>query len=182
MAAIRAIHARGRLPILVGGTGFYYRALARGLFPGPGRDEACAGGSTPSRRAAARPGCTGCSARIDPAVGRAHPAARLKRHRAGAGGLLPHRPPADRALRRHARAARRAGRSSRSACGRRWDEIAARIARRVDEQFARGMVDEVRALLARGVPDTARPFGGLRLPAACSRSCAACATRRRRAR
>src|SRR5262249_22990914 len=36
--AIRAIHARGRLPILAGGTGFYYRALTRGLFPGPGRD------------------------------------------------------------------------------------------------------------------------------------------------
>src|SRR5215207_505859 len=26
---IRDIHGRGRLPILVGGTGFYYRALAR---------------------------------------------------------------------------------------------------------------------------------------------------------
>ena len=35
---------RGRLPILVGGTGFYYRALTRGLFPGPGAD---AGGSCP---------------------------------------------------------------------------------------------------------------------------------------
>src|SRR5437899_11943075 len=39
-AAIRDIHARGRLPILAGGTGFYYRALTRGLFPGPGRDAA----------------------------------------------------------------------------------------------------------------------------------------------
>ena len=39
-AAIRDIQARGRLPILVGGTGFYYRALTRGLFPGPGRDAA----------------------------------------------------------------------------------------------------------------------------------------------
>src|SRR5512143_3344868 len=35
---IRDITARRRLPILVGGTGFYYRALTRGLFPGPGRD------------------------------------------------------------------------------------------------------------------------------------------------
>ena len=33
------IHARGNVPILVGGTGFYYRALTRGLFPGPGADE-----------------------------------------------------------------------------------------------------------------------------------------------
>src|SRR5579862_580676 len=39
-AAVRDIHARGRLPIVVGGTGFYYRALTRGLFPGPGRDPA----------------------------------------------------------------------------------------------------------------------------------------------
>src|SRR5262249_471204 len=37
-AAIRDIQARGKLPLVVGGTGFYYRALTRGLFPGPGRD------------------------------------------------------------------------------------------------------------------------------------------------
>ena len=36
-----------------------------------------------------------------------------------------------------------------------------RVARRVDAQFARGIVDEVRALLASGVPPTARSFGGL---------------------
>ena len=33
---IRDITARGKLPILVGGTGFYFRALTRGLFPAPG--------------------------------------------------------------------------------------------------------------------------------------------------
>ena len=37
---IRDIHARGRLPVLVGGSGLYYRALTRGLFPGPGADDA----------------------------------------------------------------------------------------------------------------------------------------------
>src|SRR5262245_9984974 len=36
--AVRAIQERGRVPIVVGGTGFYYRALTRGLFPGPGKD------------------------------------------------------------------------------------------------------------------------------------------------
>ena len=41
-----------------------------------------------------------------------------------------------------------------------WEDITSRIARRVDQQFARGIVDEVRALLAAGVPDTARPFTG----------------------
>src|SRR5207249_2795809 len=38
--AVRDIQARGKLPILAGGTGFYYRALTRGLFPGPGKDAA----------------------------------------------------------------------------------------------------------------------------------------------
>ena len=36
-----------------------------------------------------------------------------------------------------------------------------RVARRVDEQFARGLLVEVRTLLARGVSEDARPFGGL---------------------
>src|SRR5690606_1677986 len=38
---------------------------------------------------------------------------------------------------------------------------AARVARRGDERFARGIVGEVRELLARGVPPDARPCGGL---------------------
>ena len=37
--SIAGITARGNLPILVGGTGFYLRALLDGLFEGPGRDE-----------------------------------------------------------------------------------------------------------------------------------------------
>jgi tRNA dimethylallyltransferase len=37
--AIREIHARGRLPIVVGGTGLYLRALLEGLFAGPPRSE-----------------------------------------------------------------------------------------------------------------------------------------------
>jgi tRNA dimethylallyltransferase len=38
---------------------------------------------------------------------------------------------------------------------------AERVARRVDAQFARGVVDEVRARLASGLPETAHPFTGL---------------------
>ena len=40
-------------------------------------------------------------------------------------------------------------------------EIAERVVRRVEDQFASGILDEIRSLLARGVPATARPFGGL---------------------
>ena len=36
-AALHAIAARGRLPIVTGGTGLYLRALTEGLFPGPAR-------------------------------------------------------------------------------------------------------------------------------------------------
>ena len=37
--AIRGVTARGRLPVVAGGTGFYLRALIDGLFEGPGRSE-----------------------------------------------------------------------------------------------------------------------------------------------
>jgi len=36
---IDLIISRGNLPLIVGGTGLYHRALVEGLFPGPGRDD-----------------------------------------------------------------------------------------------------------------------------------------------
>jgi tRNA dimethylallyltransferase len=39
--------------------------------------------------------------------------------------------------------------------------ISDRVTRRVDQQFESGLMDEIRGLLARGVPERARPFGGL---------------------
>jgi tRNA dimethylallyltransferase len=38
---------------------------------------------------------------------------------------------------------------------------AERVARRVDAQFDQGLLDEIRNLLAAGVPETAHPFTGL---------------------
>ena len=46
-----------------------------------------------------------------------------------------------------------------------WEDIVGRISRRVDAQFARGIVDEVRALLARGVPTDRAAVHRLRLSA-----------------
>ena len=77
-ATIRDITARGRLPILVGGTGFYYRALTRGLFPGPSRDPAL---RARLERIAARRASNGCTAgsRVSIRIGDARAARDLKR-------------------------------------------------------------------------------------------------------
>ncbi len=119
-AVIRDIHARGHLPILAGGTGFYYRALTRGLFPGPGRDAILRG-------------------RLE-AVLTGRP---LTAHFAETASPIPDVEVRAIALRLPA------------------DAISARVTRRVDDQFARGLLDEIRTLLARGIPEDARPFGGL---------------------
>ena len=102
LQSIRDLTSRGRLPILVGGTGLYYRALTRGFFPGPARDsalrdrlEAIAYRKGPER-------LHRLLGRVDARVGTAHSAARFEACRARAGGLLPDRPSADRAFRRHA--------------------------------------------------------------------------------
>jgi tRNA dimethylallyltransferase len=66
------ITARGRLPVVAGGTGLYLRALLDGLFAGPSRDEALRTGLLD--REAARPGCLHrLLRRLDPlAAGRIH--------------------------------------------------------------------------------------------------------------
>jgi tRNA dimethylallyltransferase len=40
-------------------------------------------------------------------------------------------------------------------------QTSARVTARVDTQFERGLMEEIGNLLGRGVPETARPFGGL---------------------
>jgi tRNA dimethylallyltransferase len=158
-AAIRGITARGRLPILVGGTGFYYRALTRGLFEGPGRDDVLR--RRLERVAHRRPGCLHrWLAAVDrPSADRiqSNDVKRLVRalevwlvtgrplteHFADTVSPLPEYDVTAFALRIPP------------------DQIAARVARRVDAQFAQGLLDEMRGLLARGIPETALPFTGL---------------------
>ena len=157
---IRDIHTRGNLPVLVGGTGFYYRALTRGLFPGPGADQALRVrlGRVADRRGVDR--LHRMLQRVDP-----DSAARI---------MLRDRRRIVRALEVYFASGRTLTEHFRSTASLIADCVvvpialrlhaaltAERVARRVDEQFARGIVDEVKALLARGVPATARPFGGL---------------------
>ena len=159
-AAIRDIHARGKLPIVVGGTGFYYRALTRGLFPGPGADEQLRERLNRVADARGPQRLHRLLQRVDPESARRILLRDRKRiiraievYYATGRPLTSHfadtiSPIADCEV---------------MALALRLPPAltAARVARRVDEQFARGIVDEVRALLARGVPADARPFGGL---------------------
>ena len=159
--AIRDIHARGNLPVLVGGTGFYYRALTRGLFPGPGADDAL---RRRLARVADRRGVDRLHRmlrRVDPdSAARIMPRDRrrivralevyfasggrtLTDHFSSTASLVADCVVVPIGLRLHAAL------------------TGERVARRVDEQFARGIVDEVKTLLERGVPAAARPFGGL---------------------
>ncbi len=159
-AAVRDIHARGRLPILVGGTGFYYRALTRGLFPGPGADDVL---RARLERVAVRrgPECLHrMLARIDLASAeRIMPRDRKRLVRALEVYFSTGRP-----LTAHfADTASPIADCTVTAVALRLppELTAERVAKRVDDQFARGIVEEVRGLLARGVPADARPFGGL---------------------
>ncbi len=152
--------AAGRLPVLVGGTGFYYRALLRGLFPGPARDEAL---RARLERVAARRGVEALHrwlARVDADSGRRIQPRDLKRLvRALEVYLLTGKP-----LTAHfEQTASPITDFDVLTLGLTMprEALRPRISRRVDQQFARGVVDEVRAQLAAGVPRTAHVFTGL---------------------
>jgi tRNA dimethylallyltransferase len=159
-AAIRDITARRRLPILVGGTGLYYRALTRGFFPGPGRDEKL---RARLERIADRKGPERLHQllnRIDPeSAVRIQARDRKRLIRALEVYLLTGRP-----LTAHfadtlpplpeydVRA---------FALQIPPELTAARVAARVHAQFEQGLLDEIRSILAAGIPPTAHPFTGL---------------------
>lgn len=157
---IREIHARGGLPFVVGGTGFYYRALTRGLFPGPGRDAALRRRleSIAEHRSVAF--LHRMLQRVDSASAQRIQPRDLKRivralevffltgrpltsHFAETVSSIPDVEVLAIALKLPAAA------------------TSTRVTRRIDEQFEGGLLDEIRGLLARGVPEAARPFGGL---------------------
>jgi tRNA dimethylallyltransferase len=159
-AAIRAIQARGRVPILAGGTGFYFRALTRGLFPGPGRNpevRARLEGIAAKRGVGFLHRMLG---RVDPPSARRIQPRDLKRMvRALEVFFLTGRPLTEHFADTVApiEGAEVVGIAVRLPAA----AISDRVTRRVDEQFERGLLDEIRGLLARGVPESARPFGGL---------------------
>jgi tRNA dimethylallyltransferase len=158
--AIRDIHSRERLPILAGGTGFYYRALTRGLFPGPGADERL---RERLDRIAERKGPE-CLHRLLQSVDPESAIRIMPRDRKRLVRALEVYWSTGQPLSTHFAATRSLIADCEViAIGLRLPAAltAERVGRRVEQQFARGIVDEVRGLLARGVPADARPFGGL---------------------
>ena len=96
--AVRTITAAGRVPIVVGGSGLYYRALTRGLFPRarPGRGIASAADAdcAPAWSRAVAP--VGCGGRLS--IRGSDSSARREASRTCARGLRPHSTPPDRAF------------------------------------------------------------------------------------
>ena len=147
---LTAARAAGRVPLVVGGTGFYIRALADGLFQEPPLDPARRDRLRDWTAALRGPDLSRWALRLDP---RFSGGGRQRAARALEVALLTGRP-----LSLWQRMARAAG------VMRPWyivltvprELLRRRIAERVDVMLAAGFVDEVRAELARGTaPDAA---------------------------
>ena len=146
---IGRLHEAGKLPLLVGGTGLYVRALLRGLWDGPAADWVLRG----KLEAEALDQGVGALyqelSRVDPASAqRLHPHDQVKIIRALEVYRLSGRPLSD-AIHEHA-----FGESPFSSLviglTRERESLYRRVDARVDEQLAKGLLEETRRLLAKG--------------------------------
>ena len=160
VTAIEDIYARGRWPIIVGGTGFYYRALVRGLFPGPGADASMRARIEAIARRRGVEFLHRMLKRLDPPSASRIQARDLKRMtRALEVFFLTGKPLTAHFADTVAPLAHY--RTIAVALSPPLALIHDRVEKRVHAQFEHGLLNEVRQLLGRGVPETARPFGGL---------------------
>jgi len=154
------IVARGRRPILVGGTFFYLRALLAGLPEMPGRDEAV---RARLRRIAERPrGALRLHrwlSKIDPQSGRKiAPADRHRVERALEVRIVSGRPISD--WERPAANGAVEIPATKLALFLERPQLVSRLDARVDAMYAEGLIAETRQLLE-WVPVSARPFGAI---------------------
>jgi tRNA dimethylallyltransferase len=158
-ACLREIAGRGRIPVVVGGTGFYLRALLEGLFPGPRRDEevrrdlAC--------REQRRPGSLHrILLRLDSiAAARIHRNDTNKIIRALEVRLLEGKPISE--LFARGRGALTGFQAIKIGLAPLRERLFARLDARTADLFDHGLVEEVRQLLDSGVPANAKPFESL---------------------
>jgi tRNA dimethylallyltransferase len=160
-AAIAAIHARGRLPVVVGGTGLYVRALLKGLTPAPPADPALRAELEAIARTEGAPALHARLAALAPDVARRlHPNDRVRVVRA----IEIHRG-RDAAPATGAEGdwggATRAWRLVLIGLGRERAALNRAIAVRARAMLARGMMDEVERLLAAGHDPERPPMDGI---------------------
>ena len=160
-AAIAAIHARGRLPVVVGGTGLYVRALLKGLTPAPPADPALRAELEAIARTEGAPALHARLAALAPDVARRlHPNDRVRVVRA----IEIHRGrdavPATGADGDWG-GATRAWRLLLIGLGRERAALNQAIAVRARAMLARGMMDEVEGLLAAGHDPERPPMDGI---------------------
>jgi tRNA dimethylallyltransferase len=161
--AIDAIVARGRLPILVGGTGLYFRALLDGLADMPEADAQMRAAIAAEAAARGWAALHAELAQVDPdAAARIHPTDAQRIQRALEVYRLSGRPIS--AWQRDARGMRLPLRVLKLVLAPAQREVLhARIAARFDAMLAAGFLDEVRAL--RALPQLREHPHPLELPA-----------------
>jgi len=152
---IAEITARGRLPVVVGGTGFYLRALLDGLFEGPTRDQGLR--DRLAAREARRPGSLHrLLRRFDrEAAAKIHRNDVPKVTRAVEVCLLTRRPVSE--LFREGRDALRGYATLKLGLLPDRDALYDRVNVRCERMFAEGLVEEVRRIEAMGY-GAAKPF------------------------
>jgi tRNA dimethylallyltransferase len=160
LAAAGDIGGRGRLPIVVGGTGLYLKSLLDGLFPGPGRDPAVRAALEAEGHEHGLERLFRRLAAIDPTyAGKIRDKDRVRIIRALEVHAATGRPMSDHF--RETRSPVAGHRVVRLGLALDRATLVRRIDDRVERMFARGLVDEVRGLLAQGVPEEAPPFRAL---------------------
>jgi tRNA dimethylallyltransferase len=153
---LAGISARGRLPVLAGGTGFYLRALLDGLFQGPTRDAALR--ERLARRETRRRGSLHrLLTRFDSkAAARIHANDIPKVTRALEVCLLARRPVTE--LFREGRDALQGYSTLKLGLLPDRDALYERLDARCRAMFEGGLVEEARHILSLGYPPSAKPF------------------------
>jgi len=166
--ALRAVEVaeeilgRGHLPMVVGGTGLYHRALTVGLFKGPGRDPALRQKLKNEARAYGLDRLYQKLEEVDPEYARkTAPRDSIRIIRALEVYYKTGRPLSDHFLLTESPLNRRGFFPSQIGLKLERKELYARIEERVDRMFEKGLVEEVKTLLQQGVPEEATPFKGL---------------------
>jgi tRNA dimethylallyltransferase len=160
LSVLEAVRRRGKIPVLVGGTGLYLRALLMGLFAGPPRSEEVRSRLRALSVRRGREFVHRMLARKDPASAiRIHPHDTQKIIRALEVCFLARRPFSD--LIGQGREGLRGFRVFKIGLNPARAELYPRIDARVREMYAAGLVDEVRVLMARAGRPSAPPLEAL---------------------